>query len=162
MMGPDCHVIFLHQLGGRNGNLSSARNHPGDNADSVREDYRTLRSHLPEFSGKCLRCQGEHKGQSDGIGRMAVVNHPISAACQFLFDLMVHQVRGELGSRSSAALQAPDKAVILPLVVNLDHSHGILRMDDQIAQVLAGSGYQEILSSQLGNAGPDGLPSLGS
>ena len=120
VMRPDGYIIFFHQFTGCHCDIPSARYHPANNSDAVREYDRALRCHLPEFSCKYLILQWKHEGQGNGVGRVSVIDHSVSAVCELFFHLMVHQMGWQLAGWSSTIYQAPADLEFLTLVIHTD------------------------------------------
>ncbi len=120
MVGPDRKIIFLHEFTGRNRNIASARNHPSDNADAIREHNRALGGHFPKLSGEDSVLKGQNECQGDDVGCMGMIDDSVRTVAGDLFDLMVHQMAGQFAGRSAAVDQSPENSVILTLVIQFD------------------------------------------
>ena len=78
-----------------------------------------------------------------------VVDNAVCAIGGSLADAVVHKVAGELAGRLCAALQAPDDAPAVALVVDLHNADAVDRVRLDVAEELAGAGGDEVLTGQI-------------
>ena len=83
-----------------------------------------------------------------------MVDDPVLPACHSLLDLMVHEVSRELG-RGTGILEAPDNAVVLPLLIHMDDAKALLGIELQVSHVSSGSGDREVLPRKPRDTGAD-------
>ena len=146
---PDGCLIVLHQLTGGHGNVRPAGHHPGADAHTLREHHRALGGALPQGTGEIPVGQGQNVGQGNDVGGVAVVDDAVCAIGGSLADAVVHKVAGELAGRLCAALQAPDDAPAVALVVDLHNADAVDRVRLHVAEEFARTGGDEILASQI-------------
>ena len=149
MLCPDGGLISLHQLTGGHGNVCPAGHHPRADTHALREHHRTLGGALPQRTGEIPVGQGQNVGQGNHIGGVAVVDDTVCAIGGGLADTVIHKVAGKLTGRLCAALQAPDDAPAVALVVDLHNTDAVNGVRFYVAEELAGTGGDEILPRQI-------------
>ena len=89
-----------------------------------------------------------------------MIDHAVRSVRRNHFYFVIHQVGRKLGGRSSTVYQPPYDPVILALPVHLDDADGILRLDDDVAEIFAAPGHKKIFVRKLRDARADRLPLL--
>ena len=69
-----------------------------------------------------------------------MVNDPVFALGELLFDLMIHEMGRQFAGWSAAFFQSPDNAVIFAFAVKLNNADVVLRLQRHIAHMFAGTG----------------------
>lgn len=107
------------------GDVSAAGHHPGNDTHSVGKNDRAFGGRFPKLSGEYFIVKGEHKGQSDDVGSVGVIDDPVTSVCQLFLDLVIHQMCGQLACGTAAVYKTPAYAVFFTLSVDLDNGDAV-------------------------------------
>ena len=161
VMSPDRNIICFHQFGGLYADGTSAGNHPRNHADTGGEDNRTFRHHFPDLTGENFIRKRKDEGQCDGIDGMAVIDHTMGTIRHTEFDFVIHQMCGDLTGGTAAIFQTPANTVIGAGFIQFDNTKGFSRFTNDILEITAGSGDQEIFTAKQRNFGLGADPFAG-
>ncbi|MNP37528.1 hypothetical protein D3C76_1309830 [compost metagenome] len=115
MLRPDDRVVFFHFLSRFAANLIRSRNHPWNNANSIREYNYTLRAHLPEGLGEFCFIQFVDKRHSQYMSGMVVHDNPVVGVQLQTFN-MAHEMCRQLTCWVCPRLQSPEHFQLLTIL----------------------------------------------
>ena len=161
MLRPDNRIVGLHELGGRHCNLGTARNHPRQDTDAIRESDDALRHGFPQRARDGARIERHHGGERDHVYRVGMVEHAGRAAGHVHANRMNHEMRREFRGRHAAIFEAPHDTARVSFGVDLDDPHIASDVEGNVAHVAPRARHDEERTAKVVSLNAQGSPIAG-